>query len=351
LSINLDGKGVDGVLIYTIAAAGLSLWNDFNQNMEFIHQSTGVATPSTEWGVAWTSFLATDWPRAEGLLWKCAEREPSNATFRCLLALALVQRNKLQGAILNATMAADLEPRETEHTKLLTRILLDAGRVKEAAARFEKIEAEMRSDAEIAIMAVRIRLMRHQFDAALELAEQLDHGEQNPQWLVGMAGTFETARQDQTARRFYKEALGRGHYPEALLGLARAAADEKRLDEAREHLISALDVEKTVGRYGRTAVELFHQTVSQITMLDEPRENCIAWIVGFPAEASPAALARRSLMLYATSRRAAEKHLEMILTAMKPGNSVTPTWQLDWREAPQDQQPARPVREGVQFVL
>jgi Zn-dependent protease with chaperone function len=351
LAINIDRKGVEGVLLYLVAAAGLNLWDEFNQNMDFIHRSTGVRTPSTEWGVAWTFFLAADWPRAEGLLWKCIEREPSNTTFRCLLALAQLQRNKLQGAILNATMAADLEPHEVEHTKLLTRILLDSGRIKEAESRLQKIEADSKSDSEIAISAIRIRLMRHQFDAAREMAEQLDHGECNPQWLVGVAVAFEGAREDQTAERFYREALKKGHYPEALLGLARVAANGKRSNEAKEHLISALDIEMSVGPYGRSALELFHHTVGQLMMLDEPRENCMAWIVGFPAGASPAALARRSLMLYATSRRAAENHLQMVLEAMRPGQSVTPTWQLDWKEAPRDQQPARPVREGVQFVL
>jgi hypothetical protein len=129
----------------------------------------------------------------------------------------------------------------------------------------------------------------------------------------------------------------------ARFGLAR--------NEARRYLLSALNLEEKVGPRSRTAVELFHAIVGQLMMLEEPRENCVAWIATFPAEAQPTALAQRSLMLYGTSRSAAETHLNEVLAAMQPGNPVTPAGKLQWREAPKHQQPARPVREGVQFVL
>jgi hypothetical protein len=136
-----------------------------------------------------------------------------------------------------------------------------------------------------------------------------------------------------------------------LLGLARLAANRRQNAEARSHLLAALNLEKDVGRQGRTAMELFHAIIGQLAMLEEPRENCVAWIASFGPTAMPPALAQHSLMLYATTQYAAETHLDAILSAMLPSTAVTRVSQVSWQTAPKNQQPVRPVREGVQFVL
>jgi tetratricopeptide (TPR) repeat protein len=351
LAINLDKHRVEGALIYMIASAGLGLWNQIEQNLAFIRQRTGLSTPSTTWGAAWTLFLVGDWARAESLLWKASENDPRNATFLIMLAYAQCQRGKLQAAIMNATKAANLEPHEPEHAKVLVRALIDAGRLTDAATKLEPLNSTTTSDPEILMLAIRLHLMRHEYEAAGDTARRLRECDSNLQWLIWLGGTFERARQDQKAARFYREALDLGHYPEALLGLARIAANEKRVNEAKNYLISALDLEKTVGSNGRDGVELFHPIINQLALLDAPRENCTAWIATFPAGSFPKALAQRAVMIYATSRRAAENHLDVVTAAMQPTQGATASSKLQWREAPKDQQPARPVREGVQFVL
>jgi hypothetical protein len=96
---------------------------------------------------------------------------------------------------------------------------------------------------------------------------------------------------------------------------------------------------------------LFHPILSQLLALEEPRENCAAWIATLPNDAVPSALAGCSLMLYGTSRKAAEDAVNFLASAMAPTSKVTPASTAQWRDAPRDQQPARPVCEGVQYVL
>jgi Zn-dependent protease with chaperone function/tetratricopeptide (TPR) repeat protein len=351
LAIDINKWKIEGALINTVAAAGLGAWDSLGHNLEFLRQNTGLDTPSTRWGAAWAFLLAGDWATAESLLWKATEEQPRNTTFLCLLALSQSQRGKVQSAILNARKAADIQPDETENTKLLTRLLLDAGRLTEAAARLDSIRQLTESDAEAALLVVRLHLMRHEFEAAAEAAGQLRKIDGRVQRLLQLGEVFEVSRQDQQAGQFYREALVLGHYPEALLSLARLAANQKRPQEARDYLLSALDVDKAVGPQGRTSLELFHVIAGQLTMLEEPREQCSAWIVTFPPGTSPEALAERSLMMFARTRTIAEQHLDFVLKAMRPNGMVTTAAELQWRDAPRDQQPARPVREGVQFVL
>jgi predicted Zn-dependent protease len=351
LAIGLSNKNVEGVLIYMTGAAGLGLWDNFDQNFEFVRQKTALETTSTNWGSAWSLFLARDWARAEGLLLKTVEREPDNPTFLALLAITQVQRDKSLSAVLNATKAADLEPMDVEHAKLATRILLESGRLTEAASRLRAIERHASSDVEIAMLAVRLRLLRREYDAAHQAAAVAREADNRPHWLIYLGGVFEAARQDDSAAQYYREALSSGHYPEALLGLARLAATEGKADEARDHLVCALNLEKETAPKGRTAVELFHALVEQLVQLGEPQADCRAWIVTFPPTATPAALAERSLMLYATTRYAGETHLDFVLEAMQPDARRNSAKELQWRDAPPDKQPARPVREGIQFVM
>ena len=351
LSINLNNKAADGVLIYLIAASGLGVWEHFDQNVEFIRGKTGMMTPTSRWGTAWTLFLASDWTRAEGLLWKALQDEPNNTTFLAMFAFCQAQRNKHQSAVLNATRAADLEPSETELTKLLIRILIDSGRLIEAKTRLRPLECQSSSDPEIAMLVVRLSLLRQQYAEANAAAELLRKADSGAQWLIRLADRFESSRQDESASQFYRGALVSGHYPEALLGLGRLASNNGRQEEARSHLANALNLEKAAGPRGRTAAELFLSIVGQLAMTEEPREGCVAWVVRFPKDATPAALAERSLMIYATTRYAAETHLELVLKAMQPSTAITPVSRLEWSYAAKDRQPVRPVREGIATVL
>jgi Zn-dependent protease with chaperone function/tetratricopeptide (TPR) repeat protein len=351
LAIKLNNKCVDAALIYTTAAAGLRLWNQVNPNLEFVRKRTGLSTPSTKWGAAWVFSLAADWGRAEALLWECLKIQPTSATFLMLLSLAQVQRGKLQSAIINARKANALHPNDKEQARMLIGWLLDAGRLAEAQQALAKIERSANSDPEIAMLIVRLRLLRREFSSAIEAANLLHSADNNPPWLIRLGNMFETARLDQDAARFFEAALATAHYPEALLGLSRLASERNDKDKVRQYLLQALDLEKEVGAGGRTAVDLFQPIVAQLRLLEEPQENCQAWIGTFPADADPSPLAGRALMLYAPNQNRAMQYIDEILTAMQPNGKRTPAVQLQWTQAPKHQQPVSPVHEGIQAVL
>jgi tetratricopeptide (TPR) repeat protein len=351
LAIGLNNRNVDGVLVYLVSSAGLALWGNFNQNFDFVRGQTCLATPSTNWGCAWALFLAGDWGRAEGLLLRALDKAPTNTTILAMLAVTQAQRNKYQSAVIHSKRAADLEPDDLELSKLAVRFLLDSGRLGEAASRLCAIESHAASDAEIAVMRVRLHVLRRDHKEAHAAVDVVRQADNSPIRLIHLGGVFETARQDESAAQFYREALTAGHYPEALLGLARLATNEERFHEAKSHLEGALNLETETASKGRTAVELFQSLVAQLSLLSEPRSGCKAWIVTFPKDVQPAALADRSLMVYSTTRFAAETHLDFVLRAMQPTGNPVAASKLQWREAPADNQPARPVREGIQFVM
>jgi hypothetical protein len=161
----------------------------------------------------------------------------------------------------------------------------------------------------------------------------------------------EVARQYEKAISFYREALAAAHYPEALLGLGRLEVERRNRVQARCHVLAALDITRPLGKKGVGTLPLFGRILGQLVSIEDPVPNCRAWIAKLNGNASPAALANTSFVIYSPGRQEAEQSLRTILDAMQPGlPPVLPTT-ICWREAPKEQQPDRPVRPGVQGVL
>ncbi|MCX6955703.1 MAG: M48 family metalloprotease [Verrucomicrobia bacterium] len=347
-------KSVEAALGMAVAAAGLHLHDQMGAMLQFLQKQTGFATPATCWGAAWALTLAGDWSSAEALLWRKHAQEPENPTFLALLAMAQLRRNKLQSAALNAGKAVALAPAETEPAKLLAEILLDAGRLRDAAKLLEPLESAAQTDPELAFLMVRLRLLQRAFDAARTWSAALRAATTSAQWLVRLVEAFATARSDEDATRSFNDALAAGFYPEAHLALARLASARRDKATARTHLAASLDLEKTVGEKGAGPLPLFNVILGAVVMLEEPRAGCRAWIATFPngpAPATPAPLAKRSLLVHAPDQAAAEGYADVILSALQPARPPARASTLFWQPAPKDQQPVRPVRPGVVCVL
>jgi hypothetical protein len=82
--------------------------------------------------------------------------------------------------------------------------------------------------------------------------------------------------------------------------------------------------------------------------LQQPIVSCQAWMVAFPGNSQPAALAGQTLMVYAGDQQQAQEHLRTVLNALQPDKPPVALNANYWKLAPRPMQPDGPVRPGVQ---
>src|SRR5260370_42164838 len=102
---------------------------------------------------------------------------------------------------------------------------------------------------------VRLNLMLRNREKTAEWTDLLKQSSPDAHTLVRLGRTYEGGRQPQQAAALYTEALARGHFPEAHIGLGRLAGENK--DEARRHLMLALDLTREPGEGGAGPLQLF----------------------------------------------------------------------------------------------
>jgi Zn-dependent protease with chaperone function/tetratricopeptide (TPR) repeat protein len=350
LCIEIDNKSVEGSLALSIASAAHHQADQSNRSLQTVLRNTALRSPSTAWGAAWALTLSGAWMPAEALLHEGMKNRPGDPTFLALLALCQSRRGKLQNALANARLTCTPKPASAEHAKLLIRLLLDRGDLNEAAQWLRQLEKETHEDRELQFSIIRLHLLRREFAAADEWIQHVTAQEVPPHLFVELGGLYERARNDSKAVEFYQRALTAGYLPEALLGLARQAAQAGDNAQARKHILAALDVTMPLGKKARSAFDLFSGALAQLWALNEPAADCKAWIIGFLAGTKAGPLTRRSLFVYAHNEREASGYLRTIMQAMEPNNPLMSAIHFNIKEAPKDLQPAQPVRPGVQHL-
>jgi Zn-dependent protease with chaperone function/tetratricopeptide (TPR) repeat protein len=351
LCLDVKKDSAEGALGLAVSASALGQPQEAQWALNFLQKSTGITGGSTVWGAAWALLLCGDSAPAEAFVELARQKRPDDPTLLALLALSQAQRGKLQSAILNARRACALEPICKEREKLLIDLLLQAGYLREARERLHKLETEARQDRELTFSMVRLNLLSRNLAAAATWTELLKKSSADPHMLVRLGEIHELARQHEKAVVLYHEALAAAHYPEALLGLGRLDAERKNRVQAKRHVLAALDITRPVGKKGVGTLPLFGRILGQLVSLEDPIPNCRAWIAKLSANASPAALANTSFVIYSPGRLEAEESLRRLLDAMQPGLPPILPAAICWREAPKEQQPDGPIRPGVQAVL
>lgn len=349
LGYGIDRRSPEVGMGTAVAAAGIGNFRQSADVLDALKSEVGWRTRNTKWAAVWALSLIGEWEAyTEGMLSQLHEAHPEEPTFASLLALAQVNRGKPQSAVRNAEKGRVLEPGNVEHTKLIATILLTAGRAREAADRLRPFEQNVIVDSDALLLMVRTHLMLGDTAVARERAEQL-RCRDNGRWLVPLGAAFESARLYDDSSELYTESLSHGFYPLAHIGLARIATTRNDKQHARTQLLAALNFDLPVPPDTASPGPLFHDILTHYNSLGDRREVRTRWIATMPAdELHP--LSARSIMVCASSRHAAEDHLAMILSAMKPDVKV-PSPEVQWREAPKDQQSARPSYAGVEYVI
>jgi heat shock protein HtpX len=350
-ALDANSKSVEGALGLAVAGAALGQIPQVQQALAFIQRRAGLRTWSTTWGTGWALALCGDWAAAEAFLEKACQHNRKLAAVLLLRALSLSNRGKLQSALELAREACSIRPAHKEHEKVMVNLLLNAGYLREADRRLNILKSFAGEDEEIMLAMVRFNLLSQDFAAADAWVDRLKSKQIGAESLVSLGRYFETARQHQKAAAFYQQSLAEGFYPESLIGLARLETKEKRTEEARKLLFSALNTERTLPEKAVGPVPLFHEINALLLALQEPVVGCRGWIASFNGSCSPKVLANKSVLIYATRRESAEQYLTAMAAALEPSLPPILPSSIRWSEAQREVQPDGPVCAGIQYVL
>ena len=351
LCLELNNKSIPGALAFIVAAGYLKQRPQATQAIRFVMRNTGMRGESQPWGVGWGLLLLGDWIHAEAFLEQSRIRKPSSATVLALLALSQVRRGKLFSAIASARQAALIQPDDKEYAKLLIDLLLQAGFLREANEQLTKLQDEAATDPELMVSMVKLSLMSKHVTVADQWAELAIHSPAGPHKFVKLGATYEAARHDEKATELFRHALTLGHYPEALIGLGRLEIHRRNFEQARIHLLTALNLNLPIGEGSANPVELVLPIFQQLKLLQDPILNCRAWIATMSQLMKPVALANVTLLIYAPTQAEAQAYLSAALAAMQPDLPPPVPNAVTWRAAPREQQPDGPVSPGVQGLL
>jgi len=204
LAMDLDKKSSEAAIGYAVAASGLGNRQQTVRTLPMIRIATGLRTPNSQWGTAWALVMLNEWEMAEGLLALMLRSKPDQPTFLSLLALAQLNRGKLQSCIRNAERACGIEPSNPHHLKLLIGALLTAGQVNAAERRLNALGGDLEADVDHMVSRVRLSLMRSRIEDARVWAQRVRGAD--AKWTVVLGGLFETARFDDDASAVYTDA-------------------------------------------------------------------------------------------------------------------------------------------------
>jgi Zn-dependent protease with chaperone function/tetratricopeptide (TPR) repeat protein len=345
-----DKRSVEGALAQAVACAAFSQIPNVVQLLAFVQKRTGFTSFSTCWGAAWAALLVGDWVRAEAMLETALKKQPHQTGLLPHLAIAQSRRGKLQSAIINARLACEADPRSKDKIKLLVGRLLDGGFTNEAQEWLKRVDVETDPDPDLMFSLAQLNLLRRDFDQAARWTARIEELGNSPQSLVRLGRLYETARQSDRAVSLYQRALEAGHYPEAHLGLGRIETERNNKVEAKRHTLAALNTDLALGQEGVGTWQILHPILTQMRWLQEPAENCRAWIASFPRNIQPAPLAGQSLIVYAPDLQQAQAHLQGLLEALQPGKPPVISSSGKWNPAPRPMQPEGPIRPGVQGI-
>lgn len=350
LGLVIDAKSVPCALAFLIAAGSLRQNELVGKNLFFLRQQTGLRTPDTLWGAAWSLYLADDWSSAEALLSDLLKSRPEEVTFHLLLSSCAANRGKRQTALAHARSAVELAPADLDAIKLLLNQLLDCGYLREAIERVEQLPATLLEHSSLRLTRIRLHLLRRDFEGAHSLeAPMLQEAATDAALRLQLAASHEGMRRHDRAWELYEEVTRIGHYPEALVGLGRLSNRRGQRDDARRHLLSALNTKLPVGPKAVPPLAFFSAVIAELGNLRGPGIPCKAWILTFTDGEVAGPLANLAFVIFGRNENEAIADMKTLADAIIPENALK-TDHIQLRLAPNDRQPVGAVIPGVQGV-
>jgi Zn-dependent protease with chaperone function/Tfp pilus assembly protein PilF len=345
LSLEANPRCLEGALGRGIAAAYYGQAKVAHQMLGWAARTHGLGT-SVSWGLSWGLALLGDWSAAEAYLLDAAARCPDQATVRSLLGMCQWQLGKLEEAAESVRQAAALEPGEPRHRILRARIRLASGRAREALQELESVEAAAGTDFHALLAGVSANLLLGCPEEAAHRAALLEQAHPGPRTLLALAQAYGDAEQYDAALPLLEQVGAGGFYPEACVGLARIAFERKQLDQARAHLLAALDLTQALGPGARGPLEFLETAARGLIAMGEPVEGCQAWRAKLDLSASPAPARQLTLLVCAPTQAAAREQVRELYRAMHPGHELSDA-QLSWEPVEPEHQPEGEVVPGV----
>jgi Zn-dependent protease with chaperone function/tetratricopeptide (TPR) repeat protein len=350
LGLGLDAKSIPCALAFLIAAGSLRQNELVGKNLYFLRQQTGIRTPDTLWGAAWSLYLADDWSSAEALLSDLLKLRPDDVTVHLLLSSCAANRGKRQTALAHSRTAVELAPADLDAIKLLMAQLIDCGYLREAIERIEKLPLSILEHPSLRLTRIRVHLLRRDFDAAHSLeTPMLQEAAGDAALRLQLAASHEGMRRHDRAWQLYEEVTRLGHYPEALVGLGRLSNRRGQRDEARRHLLSSLNTKIPVGPKAVPPLAFFGAVLAELSNVRGPGIPCKAWILTFIDSEVAGPLAKQAFVIFGRNESEAIADMKILADAIIPENTLK-TEHIELRLAPNDRQPVGAVIPGVQYV-
>lgn len=350
LGLRANNKSVPCALALAVAAGAAGQPDTVGNMLRFVRSKTGIDTPSTLWGAAWAFHLVGDLTTAEALLVALHKKFPHDSTVLQLLAECAAARGKRHASLAHARAACASAPGDRDAARQLFELLVDFGYSREADAHLATIPSINPEEPDLANNRVRLHLLKGDSSKANELAHQLlQRSPINAPLRVQLAVAYEGVREDERAEALYREAISLGHYPRARLALGRLAARAQRADEARAHLLAALDTKRPLGPKSPSAISIFGEVLNALLALRGTPAICRAWTARFARKETLGPLAGVRFVVFARTQAEGEADVAMIRDALLPGH-VPALDDLVVESAPSDRQPAGLVVPGVQYV-
>jgi tetratricopeptide (TPR) repeat protein len=343
-SLQAHSQSLEGALGLGVAAAYFGQGETTERVLGWAIQTYGLGR-SVSWALGWALTMLGDWSGGETYLLDTVARRPGEVALRSMLGYCQWQQGKLRKAVASVREAIALEPDEPRHHVLLMRVLLSAGRVKEALRELQAVERPLPDDEQVLLGGVSAHLLLGNRAEAERRAARLRERHPGAQTLLQLAQAYDEAKLEEPARGCLEEVCAHGFYPEAHLGLARIAYLRKEYDPARAHLLASLDLTRERPPEASHPLSLLESVARGLAAMREPVEGCSAWWASVDMSGSPAEVKRLSFLVIAPNAAEARDQIRALYQAMHPGRDLAPQ-QIAWQPSP-DHKPDGPCAPGI----